>query len=78
LTNAVGWLHKKLTEKVENDYFTYAKNRRVKGNTLEIDFTAKTYKKSVSVEDSRQYIKDLEKLLDRSYFYSTYTDKAYQ
>ena len=74
LTDSGGWNFKNYTYTVENDYFTYTNNRQVNGNTIEIDFTAKTHQSSVPVKDSRKYIRDLRKLLNKSYFYTSYKE----
>ena len=74
LTDSGGWSFENDTFKVENDYFSYTRSRQISGTTIAIDFTAKTYESSVAVKDSRQYIRDLSKLLDYSYFYTTYNE----
>ena len=72
LTDRRGWDFENHKDTIENDYFVYNSNRRISGNTLGVDFTVKSRKGSVSVEDSKQYIKDLKKLLDSGYFSTTY------
>ena len=74
LTDSGGWSFENDTFKVENDYFSYTRSRQISGTTIAIDFTAKTYESSVAVKESRQYIRDLSKLLDYSYFYTTYNE----
>lgn len=76
LTDDSGWDFKDDVETISNDYLEFTRSRRVRGRTIEIDFLAKTRGASVSVEDSRRYIKDLRKLLDKGYFYATYSKKT--
>ncbi len=74
LTDAGGWDFKNQSYTVENDYFTYNNKRQVKGDSIELDYTVKTHQSIVGVKDSKQYLRDLKKLLNKSYFYASYKE----
>ena len=74
LTDAGGWNFKNRAYTVKNDYFTYTNKRQVRGNTIELDYSVKTHHGIVSVKDSRQYLKDLKKVLNKTYFYASYKE----
>jgi len=66
-----GWDIDDAERKIGNKYFSYTEKESVTGKELKLTYELKTLKDTVSVQDSRKYLKDLEEMLDSRY-YSVY------
>lgn len=69
-----GWQTESEEIKISNDYFTFDKSYHVSGKTLIIDNRIETHKNTVTVTDSRKYLKDLKAFRDEGQFYLHYSE----
>ena len=74
MTHADGWLIEDDSYAIKNSHFEYlASNTGKSSNALTLNYELKTLTDTVSVADSRDYIRDLENLLDSPYYAITFT-----